>query len=69
MEDKKSSRPRILDTENQKSRLKTYKYHVIVDGKRICICRACFLKIFAETDNFIMTVALKKDYNWRYAVG
>lgn len=60
IEDKATQRIRALEPEKQKFRTKTYKYFLLIHGKRESVCRGCLLKIFDESDNFIKTVALKK---------
>lgn len=60
IEDKASVRIRTEDPDKQKFRTKTYKYNLIVNGKREPVCRGCLLKTLDESDNFIKTVALKK---------
>ncbi|CAH2104535.1 unnamed protein product [Euphydryas editha] len=58
--DKATQRQRTLDPDQQKNRLKTYKYFLLIHGKREPICRGCLLKTLGESDNFIKTVAMKK---------
>lgn len=58
--DKATQRQRTLDPVRQKSRVKTYKYFLVIHGKREPICRRCLLYTLGESDNFIKTVALRK---------
>lgn len=58
--DKATHRQRTLYPDQQKNRLKTYKYFLLIHGKREPICRGCLIKTLGESDNFIKTVAMKK---------
>lgn len=58
--DKATQRTRTLNPDNQKFRMKTYKYFIPIHGERKPLCRGCLLKILNESDNFIKTVSLKK---------
>lgn len=58
--DKASCRTRTNDPFKQRFRQNSCKYFLDANGKRIAVCRACFLKTLDETDNFIKTVISKK---------
>lgn len=60
IQEKTTQRRRTLDPDRQKCRTKTYKYFLLIHGKREPICRGCLLKTFGESENFIKSVAMKK---------
>lgn len=57
---KASHRPKYLDVEKQRFRQITYKYFLEIDGKRIHVCKICFMKTLDESLSFVNLVAIKK---------
>lgn len=48
-----SSRKRTLDPDKEKFRTKTHIFHFVINGERVRVCRACFMKTLGETQMFV----------------
>lgn len=60
IQEKATTRIRSRNPIGENRRTKTYKYFLIIRGKREPVCRECLLRTFNESSNCIKTVAKKK---------
>ncbi|KAJ8885310.1 hypothetical protein PR048_011507 [Dryococelus australis] len=57
---KKASRPITKDADKSHHRQITIKYHLIMDGTDISVCKGCFVKTLVETNKFVEMVVNNK---------